>query len=219
MQDASRTSVIDLIPLRSGGTVIEIGPADGYVLSGLLSRGYERAVGIERDATLCAHMAANGIEPIETDDPVEGVREAPEADTIAMFHLIEHVPKPMELLDACAEKLRPGGSLVLSTPNPRSLSMHVCGGQWRHVEAPRHLFLLPLGVIKARLGRHGLELTGTTTTDPVGLLLNSVAWDRWEPIARMPRVNYRIRRVMRFGAQLIERRGMLGSTYTATFTR
>lgn len=39
--------------------------------------------------------------------------------------------------------LRPGGKLVVTTPNFRSLGAHVFGEYWRGLEVPRHLFLTP----------------------------------------------------------------------------
>lgn len=42
-------------------------------------------------------------------------------DVITMMDLIEHVPDPLELLGTAWQLLRPGGTLVVYTPNHRSL--------------------------------------------------------------------------------------------------
>ena len=42
-------------------------------------------------------------------------------DAVVMGELLEHVENPVDLLRQCHPVLRPGGTLVLSTPNPNSL--------------------------------------------------------------------------------------------------
>jgi SAM-dependent methyltransferase len=59
-------------------------------------------------------------------------------DVVAMSQVIEHVPDPATLLRECRRVLRPGGRLVLSTPNARSVAHRTYGRHWRGLEPPRH---------------------------------------------------------------------------------
>jgi 2-polyprenyl-3-methyl-5-hydroxy-6-metoxy-1,4-benzoquinol methylase len=60
-------------------------------------------------------------------------------DAVTLSHVIEHVHDPVGTLLECARVLRPGGKLVLLTPNGSSLSHQLFGKHWRGLEPPRHL--------------------------------------------------------------------------------
>lgn len=62
-------------------------------------------------------------------------------DVVSMNHVIEHVPDPLGTLRECLRILRPGGQLVLATPNGASWGHRLFGARWRGLEPPRHLHL------------------------------------------------------------------------------
>ncbi len=51
-------------------------------------------------------------------------------DCVTLFDVIEHVSEDRALLRRIAERLKPGGILVLSTPNPRSIGKRIKGQRW-----------------------------------------------------------------------------------------
>jgi SAM-dependent methyltransferase len=63
------------------------------------------------------------------------------ADQVTMQHVLEHLPDPCEVITEIFRLLKPGGRLVLYTPNTRSLGHRVFRGSWRGLEPPRHLIL------------------------------------------------------------------------------
>ena len=65
-------------------------------------------------------------------------------DAITLNHVIEHVPDPAETVAECARILKPGGKLVLLTPNSTSLSHRIFKENWRGLEPPRHLHLFSM---------------------------------------------------------------------------
>ncbi len=70
-------------------------------------------------------------------------RQPPKGD-LRCGHLttrVEHVHDPISLLVACYQALKPGGRLVLLTPNVDSLGHKLLGEDWRGLEPPRHLYL------------------------------------------------------------------------------
>jgi SAM-dependent methyltransferase len=202
----------------SAGRIVEVGPATGALLR--QARGFTSRVGVERDRACCEVLAREGVDVIETDDPVAGLQHVEPADAVVMFHLIEHVPDPMALLDAAAAKVAPGGVLVVATPNPNALSFRVCGRLWTHVDAPRHLFLLPLDAITGRVEPAGLRLVGLTCRDAEGLFCDAVAWTPWSrQVTHNERLAYHLRRFVARAARPVERRGFRGSTYTAIYQR
>lgn len=62
-------------------------------------------------------------------------------DAVVMSHVIEHVPDPLRILKECFRILKPGGVLVVLTPNTLSLGHKLYGRNWRGLEPPRHLHL------------------------------------------------------------------------------
>lgn len=68
---------------------------------------------------------------------------APESyDAITMSHVIEHGHDPVATLKRCHESLRPGGSLIVVTPNVSSLGHRHFRRCYFHLDPPRRLFLL-----------------------------------------------------------------------------
>ncbi len=67
-------------------------------------------------------------------EPIEPNRPLPFAhvrfDCITLFDVIEHLADDRGLLLNIAARLKPGGILVLSTPNPRSIGKRIKGPQW-----------------------------------------------------------------------------------------
>jgi 2-polyprenyl-3-methyl-5-hydroxy-6-metoxy-1,4-benzoquinol methylase len=78
-------------------------------------------------------------------------------DAVALSHVIEHVPDPIQTLAECLRILKPGGTLVLFTPNASSLGHRIFKQHWRGLEPPRHLHLFSTQSIRALLGLAGFK--------------------------------------------------------------
>ncbi len=64
----------------------------------------------------------------------------PEAfDVITMWHSLEHVHSPRDVLREAYQLLVPGGRLVVATPNIDSLAFRWFGRHWFGLDLPRHL--------------------------------------------------------------------------------
>ncbi len=85
-------------------------------------------------------------------------------DAITMNHVIEHVIDPEGLLKECCRVLRPGGKLVVVTPNIKSLGRRVFGEYWRGFEVPRHLFLFDPEALRTCAGQSELTVQKIQTT-------------------------------------------------------
>lgn len=60
-------------------------------------------------------------------------------DVITMWHSLEHVHQPRQVLDAAHELLAPGGKLIVAVPNIDSLPFRWFGSDWYGLDLPRHL--------------------------------------------------------------------------------
>ena len=122
-----------------GSAVIDVGCGDGQYLEMLQAIGCD-VLGIEPDPAACSVLKKKNIPFIEAG--MEGAR-LPEnsANLITMRHVIEHLVDPLGTVNECFRVLKPGGRLVVRTPNSASLSHKRFKSSWYPIDTPRHLYL------------------------------------------------------------------------------
>lgn len=127
------------LPWHPGGKLLEIGCGNGDRLALFRDLGW-KVSGIEPDAE--AAQLANARElDVLADTLQPGTLPAASFDAILMSHVIEHIPHPHETIRECRRLLRPGGILIMLTPNTDSLGHRWFGRNWLHLDSPRHLHL------------------------------------------------------------------------------
>lgn len=167
------------------GAAVEIGPGNGRFAYLLKEAGY-KVTAVEQSPRAAAYVRdVVGVEVIESADPIAALGSLAPAKLIALWHVLEHVPDPSGLLEAIAAGLEPGGVALLAIPNPDSLGFKLLGRRWPHVDAPRHLTLIPPATLLAALARGGLAVE-TARTDDVGARHGN--WWAWAQTVRAARV-------------------------------
>ena len=116
------------VPLFEGRrTVVDLGCGGGSFVALLIEAGVE-AVGVDSDPASCAAMRARGLPVIEQDALayLESV-EAGSLDGVYSAHLVEHLPYEvvLRMIQLAYRALKPGGRIVMATPDPRSLYSHL----------------------------------------------------------------------------------------------
>ena len=111
-----------LAPLTAGSVLLEVGCGEGYGTD-LLTRSAQRVLGIDYDATTIAHArnrypAAQFVRANLAALPVASGA----VDVVATLQVIEHVWDHGEFVDECRRVLRPGGRLMVTTPNRLTFS-------------------------------------------------------------------------------------------------
>lgn len=215
---------IDLVRkfVRSG-RMLEIGPSWGAFC--LLAKRAGFAVeAIEMDPDCCEFLTSRiGVRTICRNDEAAALAEATTPDVIAAWHVLEHLRDPWRLINVAAARLAPGGILVFALPNPHAFQFRLLGRYWTHVDAPRHLHLVPPAVLRAHAEAAGLEQVLCTTTDQ-----GSLGWNRFGWIFSLPHFAAKpsVKRALRFAgrmisipAALIENREGAGAAYTAVFRK
>ncbi|CAM5793360.1 Methyltransferase type 11 domain-containing protein OS=Rhizobacter sp. Root404 OX=1736528 GN=ASC76_02100 PE=4 SV=1 [Rhizobacter fulvus] len=122
------------------GALLDVGCGSGDFAAHMRRLGW-RCQGTEFDPDAARHAReTHGIE-VELGDISQIRYEDERFDAITARHVIEHVREPADFLAECWRILKPGGRLVLLTPNADSLGHRHFGPRWRGLEQPRHLYL------------------------------------------------------------------------------
>lgn len=138
-----------------GGELLDVGCGDGRWLKAMQNVGWNTR-GVDFDAKAVSVARSIGLD-VQCGD-LEGQRYADaEFDAITLNHVIEHIPDPEKALSECHRVLKPGGHLVIFTPNASSLSHLVFGDAWRGLEPPRHLQVFSPPSLKRMLNTAGFE--------------------------------------------------------------
>jgi O-antigen chain-terminating methyltransferase len=126
------------LPLLAGKRdVVDLGCGRGEALALLREHGLN-AAGVDESTEMVRRCREQGLDAA-TGEALAFLRARPAAslDGVVSFHVIEHLPR--EILDALVREswrvLRPGGILVLETPNPLSITV-AASHFWRD---PTHL--------------------------------------------------------------------------------
>lgn len=174
--------------------VLDVGCGGGLLSEALAGEGARvTAIDLAPDLLKMArlHGLESGVRVEYRLAPVETLADERPAsfDAITCMEMLEHVPDPASVIDACARLLKPGGTLVLSTLNrtPAAFALAIVGAEY----VAR---LLPKGTHRYRDFIRPSELAGWLRD--AGLQLDDVSgllYEPWRHAARLTRrtdVNY-----------------------------
>lgn len=153
------------------GKLLEVGCARGDFLK--VARDSFEAYGVEPNPELAE--SASAVATVHGDiierTPWSGF------DVVASFHVIEHVDSPRSFIAAAAQKLKPGGLLVIETPNIDSLPFKILKSRWRQF-IPEHYFFFDPRTMAQLLSHNGLRVDQTISIGKyasVDLILNRLS--------------------------------------------
>lgn len=145
------------------GKLLDIGCGNGQFLSRMQGFGWQ-VFGVEPDGQ-AAKIAREKFGISIYEGTLEEVDFHDDTfDTITMSHVIEHLPDPINTLRECYRVLKPGGQLVITTPNIKSLGHRLFRESWRGFEVPRHLFLFSLYSLRTCAERLGFKVLKLRTS-------------------------------------------------------
>ncbi|NLB58507.1 MAG: bifunctional 2-polyprenyl-6-hydroxyphenol methylase/3-demethylubiquinol 3-O-methyltransferase UbiG [Gammaproteobacteria bacterium] len=170
----------------AGARVLDVGCGGGLLSEAMAGAGAEVTAldlspALVRVARL--HAKESGVQVDYREQSVESLAaEAPGSfDAVTCMEMLEHVPDPASVVDACARLLRPGGRLFLSTLNrtPAAFALAIVGAEYVARLLPRGThqyrdFIRP-SELAAWLREAGLELED----------VSGMAYEPWANRARL----------------------------------
>jgi 2-polyprenyl-3-methyl-5-hydroxy-6-metoxy-1,4-benzoquinol methylase len=166
-----------ILRYKKRGKLLEIGPWIGIFSCIAKDAGFDvTAIELSQQCVDFLENTVN-IKAIQSSDPAETLRTLDEKfDVIALWHSLEHLPKPWVVLQRAAERLAPGGILLVAVPNIESYDFSVLKAGWKHLDAPRHLYFYTAGSLGRLCLESGLKSLELTTTDRLSRILSKDAW-------------------------------------------
>lgn len=205
------------------GKMLDIGPSwGGFAL--LAKRDGFDVETIEMDARCCDFLNNTlKIPTIHSNDIAASLKKLSPYDIVTLWHVIEHFIDPWEVLKAVDSSVKPNGLLVIAAPNPESWQHGILKQRWVHIDAPRHLELIPANLIIEFLKPMGYQPILCTSTDPGCLMWNRFGWEfslsNLSSSKRAKRLLSFLGRVICRLSRPLERRGLSGSGYTLVFRK
>ncbi|MGE3855858.1 MAG: class I SAM-dependent methyltransferase [Dehalococcoidia bacterium] len=145
----------DLAERVGRGRLLEVGCANGSFLRAARAASFE-VQGVEPGDSAAQVARAGGLDVLTgtLDDPRIGEGAW---DAVVLTQTVEHLPDPASALVRLLALLRPGGVLLMTTPNQHSWLARLSGKRWFEYKPPEHLFLFTPRTIAALLARAGFE--------------------------------------------------------------
>jgi SAM-dependent methyltransferase len=142
---------------RVPGQVLDVGCSTGIFLAEMEDAGW-RGTGIETNQSAAAYARERlGLEVLgETLEQAE--LPGGSFDLITFWDVLEHMHDPLATLSHVHDLLQPGGIVVATVPNYRSLDRKLFGSAWIGFDAPRHLTVFAPDTLRRLLEQAGLDI-------------------------------------------------------------
>lgn len=152
------------------GRLLEVGCGSGRFLDRMRRAGWT-VQGTDIDPVVAERIRRRYAIGIDVGELQSLRYPADSFDAVALSQVIEHVYEPRQVLAECRRVLRPGGRLVLSTPNARGIAHRRYGRSWRGLEPPRHLQVFTPQALERCVTDAGLRVRQlqTLSTESAGI--------------------------------------------------
>jgi 2-polyprenyl-3-methyl-5-hydroxy-6-metoxy-1,4-benzoquinol methylase len=137
-------------------TLIEIGGGNGFFLEEALGMGFKSVVEIEPSVNAYNSAKPNLRQYFIVDMLKPGLIGDKVADIVVIFHVLDHLTDPADVLSLIYKMLKPGGSICIAVHNINSFSAKVLGSKSPIFDV-EHTYLYSKKTIKKLLKDAGFK--------------------------------------------------------------
>jgi len=117
-----------------------------------------RPMGVEADPNARKAIRRVGLFPVyESLEALQDGRGELSFDFIFLWEVIEHLREPWRELAELRKLLRPGGRIVISTPNASGLNARLLRSRWYNYMNPTHFYYFAPASLRLALGTAGFQ--------------------------------------------------------------
>lgn len=141
---------------KETGHIFDIGAATGFFLRLARDRGYSVS-GVEM-SDYAANLARKADIDVSTGDLLSLAIPGDSFDIVTMLDVLEHMADPFTELMEVKRVLKPGGLLVVNSPNGQSFLARFLKTKWHLVVPPEHIFYFSPKNLSLFLKREGFKV-------------------------------------------------------------
>jgi SAM-dependent methyltransferase len=150
-------------PWSGAGRLLDVGAAGGAFVAEARARGFD-AAGVEPVPSF-ARAAREQLGVDVREGGIEDLDLSKERfDAITLWHVLEHIPRPLDQVRRLAAVLGDGGALAVEVPNAASAVAAHMGASWPSLEPRVHVNQFTPESLRELLERAGLESCDMRTT-------------------------------------------------------
>jgi SAM-dependent methyltransferase len=138
----------------TGGDLLEVGCGYGYLLDEARSY-FRRRVGTEYSPEAAVRARGTGAEVFAGG--IEQLPDGPLFDCALAIQVIEHIYDPVDFMNRLVARVRPGGYVVLATPDIGGSLRKIMGRSWPSYKVPEHVVYFDYAALRRLMTKVGLS--------------------------------------------------------------
>ena len=125
--------------LHTKGLILDFGCGKGKFLNTAQLNGWE-SFGVETSIPRAEYAIQHYNLSVSTKNYIEGNIFNLSFDIISLFHVLEHIADPKNLVKKLVrDNLKNDGLVIIEVPNIKSIQYKFAGKSWLHLDIPRHI--------------------------------------------------------------------------------
>lgn len=150
-------AVLRRVGIGPGARILDVGAGSGKYLLKLYRIGFRNVSGIDKFIAKDLDYG-NGVQVLRK----EAADVSDTYDVVTTNHVFEHLPDPRSAMAELLSLVKPGGTLLIRTPNADSWACREYQSDWFSLDPPRHLVVYTPDAIRLLAKEFGLAVESVT---------------------------------------------------------